>query len=77
MRERGRDVMRVIERQRVIERVRQGRSGLRMWWPMATRERGRDERCDESEREAESLVRETVRRGFVFCLRVILAKTML
>ena len=61
--------MRVRERQRVIERVRRGRSGLRMWWPMATRERGRDERCDKSERVAESLGRERVKRGLVFCLR--------
>jgi len=45
----------------VIERVRRGRSGLRMWWPTATGERVRDERCDESEREAESSERERVR----------------
>ena len=56
-RERGRDVMRVRERWRVIERVRQGRFGLRMWWLTSTRERGKDE----SESEAESLEREKVR----------------
>ena len=41
----------------MIERVRQGRFGLRMWWLTSMRERGRDE----SESEAESLEREKVR----------------
>ena len=57
----------------MIERVRQGRFGLRMWWPTTTKERGRLAEMRDvmrvKERQRAQSVIERVRQGFVFCLR--------